>query len=46
MALDAGKIVEFGKPNELLEISRDQGRQTQSISDESGGKDAFYETAQ
>jgi len=39
MVLDAGKIVEFGKPSELLEI---EGGKLKSLVDESGDKDGLY----
>ncbi|KAF9650725.1 multidrug resistance-associated ABC transporter [Thelephora ganbajun] len=39
MVLDAGKIVEFGKPSELLKI---EAGKLKSLVDESGDKDALY----
>ena len=39
MVLDAGNIVEFGKPGELLKI---EGGRLRSLVDESGDKDALY----
>lgn len=39
MVLDAGKIVEFGKPSELLEI---EGGKLKSLVDESGDTGALY----
>ncbi|KAF9786031.1 hypothetical protein BJ322DRAFT_1057551 [Thelephora terrestris] len=42
MVLDAGKIVEFGKPSELLEV---EGGKLKSLVDESGDKDALYAMA-
>ena len=42
MVLDAGNIVEFGKPSELLRI---EGGKFKSLVDESGDRDALYEMA-
>jgi len=42
MVLDSGRVVEFGKPNELLRIS---GGKLKSLVDESGDKDALYRMA-
>lgn len=42
MVLDAGNIVEFGKPSELLEI---EGGKLRSLVDESGDKDTLYQMA-
>lgn len=39
MVLDAGRIVEFGKPSELLKI---EGGKLKSLVDESGDRDALY----
>lgn len=39
MVLDAGRIVEFGKPSELLKI---EGGRLKSLVDESGDKEALY----
>lgn len=43
MVLDAGNIVEFGKPTELLQI---EGGRLKGLVDESGDKDALYKMAQ
>ena len=43
MVLDAGIVVEFGKPSELLKI---EGGRLRALVDESGDKDALYEMAQ
>ncbi|KAF9807084.1 hypothetical protein IEO21_08395 [Rhodonia placenta] len=43
MVLDAGRIVEFGKPSELLKI--DQGR-LRSLVDESGDRETLYAMAE
>ena len=42
MVLDAGRIVEFGKPSELLK--NEQGT-LRSLVDESGDKEALYDMA-
>lgn len=42
MVLDAGRIVEFGKPSQLLKI---EGGKLKSLVDESGDKDALYAMA-
>lgn len=42
MVLDAGKVVEFGRPGELLKI---EGGKLKSLVDESGDKDALYAMA-
>ena len=42
MVLDAGNIVEFGKPSQLLKI---EGGRLRALVDESGDKDALYEMA-
>jgi len=42
MVLDAGKIVEFGKPSELLKI---EGGKLKSLVDESGDKDGLFKMA-
>ncbi|KAI0260093.1 hypothetical protein BC834DRAFT_1028685 [Gloeopeniophorella convolvens] len=42
MVLDAGRIVEFGKPSELL---KDKGGRLRSLVDESGDRDALYAMA-
>ena len=39
MVLDAGNIVEFGKPSELLEI---QDGKLKALVDESGDRDTLY----
>lgn len=39
MVLDAGNIVEFGKPSELLEI---EGGKLRALVDESGDRDTLY----
>lgn len=39
MVLDAGNIVEFGKPSELLKIG---GGKLKALVDESGDKDTLY----
>jgi ABC-type multidrug transport system fused ATPase/permease subunit len=39
MVLDAGNVVEFGKPSELLKV---EGGKLRSLVDESGDKDALY----
>jgi ABC-type multidrug transport system fused ATPase/permease subunit len=40
MVLDAGNIVEFGKPSELLQI---KDGKLKALVDESGDKDTLYE---
>ena len=42
MVLDAGNIVEFGKPTELLKI---EGGRFKGLVNESGDKDALYKMA-
>jgi hypothetical protein len=42
MVLDAGQLVEFGKPNELLQSNNGF---LKSLVDESGDKDALYAMA-
>ena len=39
MVLDAGNIVEFGKPSELLGI---EGGKLRALVDESGDRDTLY----
>lgn len=39
MVLDSGRIVEFGRPSELLKID---GGKLKSLVDESGDKEALY----
>jgi ABC-type multidrug transport system fused ATPase/permease subunit len=39
MVLDAGNVVDFGKPSELLNV---EGGKLRSLVDESGDKDALY----
>ena len=43
LVLDAGNIVEFGKPSELLRI---RNGKLKALVDESGDKDALYKMAQ
>ena len=43
MVLDAGSIVEFGEPSQLLKI---EGGRLRALVDESGDKGALYEMAQ
>ena len=43
MVLDAGNIVEFGTPGELLEI---KDGKLKALVDESGDKDGLYKMAQ
>ena len=42
MVLDAGRIVEFGKPNELLKI---ENGMLKALVDESGEKEHLYAMA-
>ena len=43
MVLDAGKVVEFGKPSELLQIKEGKPK---ALVDESGDKDTLDEVTQ
>ena len=43
MVLEAGNIVEFGKPSELLEI---EGGKLKALVDESGDRDTLFEMTQ
>jgi len=43
MVLDAGNVVEFGKPSELLKI---EGGKLRALVDESGDKDTLYKMTQ
>jgi len=43
MVLDAGNIVEFGKPSELLNI---EDGKLKALVDESGDKDTLYQMTQ
>ena len=43
MVLDAGNIVEFGKPSDLLKI---EGGKLKALVDESGDKDTLHKMAQ
>lgn len=43
MVLDAGSIVEFGKPSELLKI---EGGKLKALVEESGDRDTLFEMTQ
>jgi len=43
MVLDAGNVVEFGKPSELLKI---EGGKLRALVDESGDKDTLQKMTQ
>lgn len=43
MVLEAGNIVEFGKPSELLQI---EGGKLKALVDESGDADTLYKMTQ